>query len=82
MEIDEAKLNEFLGKMIGDLGAAANRALAVVGDKLGFYKALAETRSGHFRWLHTLPPCYRDTVQSDLGSSALGNTGVGCLKTL
>lgn len=42
MEIDEAKLNEFLGKMIGDLGAAANSALAVVGDKLGLYKALAE----------------------------------------
>ena len=42
MEIDEVKLNEFLGKMIGDLGAAANSALAVVGDKLGLYKALAE----------------------------------------
>ena len=42
MAVDEAKLNEFLGKMVGDLGAAANSALAVVGDKLGLYKELAE----------------------------------------
>lgn len=41
MAIDEAKLNEFLGQMVGDLGAAANGALVVIGDKLGLYKALA-----------------------------------------
>lgn len=43
MALDEAKLHEFLGKMVGDLGAAANSALVLIGDKLGLYKAIAET---------------------------------------
>ena len=42
MSVDETKLNEFLGKMVGDLGAAANGALVVIGDKLGLYKALVK----------------------------------------
>jgi SAM-dependent methyltransferase len=42
MPIDEAKLNALMGKMIGDLGAAAGAALVVVGDKLGLYRAIAE----------------------------------------
>ena len=39
--VDEAKLNDFLGQMVGDLGAAANAPLMLIGDKLGLYKALA-----------------------------------------
>jgi SAM-dependent methyltransferase len=41
MAIDEAKLNAFMGKMLGDMGAAAGGALIIIGDKLGLYKALA-----------------------------------------
>src|SRR5437762_8074799 len=41
MAIDEAKLNEFMGRAVGDIGAALSAALVVVGDKLGLYKALA-----------------------------------------
>ena len=41
MELNEEKLNEFLGKMVTEMGAAANGALIVMGDKLGLYKALA-----------------------------------------
>ena len=40
--INEAKLHEFVGKMVGDLGAIVNGALVITGDKLGLYKALAE----------------------------------------
>ena len=40
--MDEAKLNEFLGKMVGDMGAAVSAALVITGDKLGLYKALAK----------------------------------------
>ncbi len=40
--IDDAKLNEFIGRMLGDLGAAMSAALVVIGDKLGLYKALNE----------------------------------------
>jgi 2-polyprenyl-3-methyl-5-hydroxy-6-metoxy-1,4-benzoquinol methylase len=42
MSIDEAKLNEFIGKVVGDVGAAMSAALVVIGDKLGFYKSIAE----------------------------------------
>jgi 2-polyprenyl-3-methyl-5-hydroxy-6-metoxy-1,4-benzoquinol methylase len=36
------KLDEFLGKMLGDLGAAITGSLVLIGDKLGLYKGLAE----------------------------------------
>jgi 2-polyprenyl-3-methyl-5-hydroxy-6-metoxy-1,4-benzoquinol methylase len=39
--IDSAKLDAFLGRVVGDLGAAMSAALVVVGDKLGLYKGLA-----------------------------------------
>jgi SAM-dependent methyltransferase len=42
MAIDEAKLNDFMGKFVGDLGAVMHAATIVVGDQLGLYKALAE----------------------------------------
>ncbi|HEY8682296.1 MAG TPA: hypothetical protein VIM06_03935, partial [Rhodanobacter sp.] len=41
MSIDEAKLNAFLGKAVGDLGAVFSAALVTIGDELGLYKALA-----------------------------------------
>ena len=41
MAIDMTKLEPLLGMMVNELGAAANAALAIVGDKLGLYKALA-----------------------------------------
>ncbi len=42
MAIDEAKLNEFMGRFVGDLGAVAHAATVVIGDQLGLYKRLAE----------------------------------------
>jgi SAM-dependent methyltransferase len=42
MAINEAKLNEFMGRFVGDLGAVAHAATVVVGDQLGLYKKLAE----------------------------------------
>jgi 2-polyprenyl-3-methyl-5-hydroxy-6-metoxy-1,4-benzoquinol methylase len=41
MDVDSDKLNAFMGKMVGDFGAALNASLLLVGDKLGLYKALA-----------------------------------------
>lgn len=41
MELNETKLHEFLGKMVVEMGAAANGALIIMGDKLGLYKSLA-----------------------------------------
>jgi SAM-dependent methyltransferase len=42
MAIDEQKLNAFMGRFVGDLGAVMHAATVVVGDQLGLYKALAE----------------------------------------
>jgi hypothetical protein len=41
MEVNESQMQEFLGKMVGDLGAAVSASLVLSGDKLGLYKALA-----------------------------------------
>ena len=41
-EIDEEKMNAFLGKVVGDFGAALSSSLVYIGQKLGLYKALAE----------------------------------------
>jgi SAM-dependent methyltransferase len=40
--MNQAKLDELMGKLLNDMGAAATGALVVIGDKLGLYKALAE----------------------------------------
>jgi 2-polyprenyl-3-methyl-5-hydroxy-6-metoxy-1,4-benzoquinol methylase len=40
--LDETKLNAFVGRMLGDMGATLNAALVLIGDKLGLYKALAQ----------------------------------------
>ncbi|MGA7440378.1 MAG: class I SAM-dependent methyltransferase [Luteibacter sp.] len=42
MPINEDKLNAFLGKAVGDLGAAFSAVLVLLGDELGLYKALAK----------------------------------------
>jgi SAM-dependent methyltransferase len=42
MAVDQAKLEQFVGKAVGDFGAALSAALIVIGDKLGLFKALAE----------------------------------------
>jgi hypothetical protein len=42
MGLDVGKLEPLLGKMVNELGAAANAALVITGDKLGLYRALAE----------------------------------------
>ncbi len=38
--LDEAKLQQFIGQMLSDLGGAASVALVHIGDALGLYKAL------------------------------------------
>ena len=40
--MDEAKLNEFMGKLVGDMGGAAMMASVLVGEELGLYRALAD----------------------------------------
>ena len=39
--MNETKLHEFVMKAVGEMGAAMNAALILVGDKLGLYKGMA-----------------------------------------
>jgi 2-polyprenyl-3-methyl-5-hydroxy-6-metoxy-1,4-benzoquinol methylase len=39
--MNEDKLNELLGKFVGDLGATMHAGLIVIGERLGLYKAMA-----------------------------------------
>jgi SAM-dependent methyltransferase len=41
MPIDEKNLQNLIGKMLGDVGAAMGAALVLLGDKFGLYKTLA-----------------------------------------
>jgi SAM-dependent methyltransferase len=41
MQIDNDKLNEFVGRFVVDLGAAAHAGMVVIGERLGLYKSLA-----------------------------------------
>ena len=40
--VDGDKLNQFIGKMLCDLGGAFSVPMVRMGDKLGLYKALDE----------------------------------------
>ena len=41
MSVDMDKLNSFIGRFVGDLGAAVHTGMVVIGEKLGLYKSLA-----------------------------------------
>ena len=43
VSVNESKLNEFMGKAVMDMGAAIHATLIVLGDKLGLYKAMADS---------------------------------------
>jgi 2-polyprenyl-3-methyl-5-hydroxy-6-metoxy-1,4-benzoquinol methylase len=40
--VDEAKVEEFLGRVIGDVGATLSAGLVLIGDRLGLYRAMAD----------------------------------------
>jgi SAM-dependent methyltransferase len=42
--IDQTRLETFLGTVVSEVGAAMNTALVVIGDRLGFYRAMADAQ--------------------------------------
>jgi SAM-dependent methyltransferase len=42
MALDQDQLQAFLGKAVGDIGAAMSANLVLIGDRLGLYKAMAK----------------------------------------
>ena len=41
LKVNPGKLEQFMGQVVGELGAAMNAALVLIGEKLGLYKAMA-----------------------------------------
>jgi Rv2258c-like winged HTH domain len=44
-DLDMQKLDAFMGKLVGDLGASLSGVLILLGDRLGLYKAMADGES-------------------------------------
>jgi 2-polyprenyl-3-methyl-5-hydroxy-6-metoxy-1,4-benzoquinol methylase len=42
MQFDEQKVQDFMGRMVGEFGAVASAPLIALGDRLGLYKAMSE----------------------------------------
>jgi len=45
MAVSPGKLNTFMGKAVGDIGAAMSANTVLLGDKLGLYKTMAKAGS-------------------------------------
>jgi len=41
---DETRLNQFMGQAVNDMGAAIHAVLILLGDRLGLYKAMADSK--------------------------------------
>ncbi len=44
MVVDETKLNEFVGRFAGDLGAVLHATTVLIGDRLGLYRAMDDSK--------------------------------------
>ncbi|MCF4994787.1 methyltransferase domain-containing protein [Pseudomonas syringae] len=42
--MDESRLNQFMGKLVNDMGGAAMLANVIVGEELGLYRAMADSQ--------------------------------------
>src|ERR1700686_5253180 len=70
--LDTEKLNAFAGKAIGDIAAAASAALVIIGDRLGLYRALAESGPLTSAALATKTDTDERYVREWLGNQAAG----------
>ncbi len=43
-QVDMDKLNAFMGRAVGDMGAAMHSVLVLMGDRLGLYKAMVDSK--------------------------------------
>src|SRR3954462_2830965 len=75
-ELDEAKLMEFVFRAIDEVGASLNCALVVMGDRLGYYRALAEqgplTPPSLAPLTHTPEPYAREWLAAQADGGYLG----------
>jgi SAM-dependent methyltransferase len=70
--IDEAKLNAFMGRFVGDLGATMSAALVVIGDRLGLYRAMGDGEPVSAEALASRTDCDPRYVREWLSNQAAG----------
>ena len=68
--MNEAKLHEFMGKLVGDMGGAAMLASVILGEELGFYRAMAEGKPMTSDELATKTKCNPRLVREWLSAQA------------
>ena len=74
--MNEAKLHEFMGKVVTDMGGAWMMAMVLVGDELGLYKAMADGTPVTAEALATRSGCHPRLVREWLDA----NTASGYLE--
>ncbi|MCU1346173.1 MAG: Methyltransferase type 12 [Acidimicrobiia bacterium] len=72
MTINQSKLDEFLGRFVGDLGATMSAPLVVIGDRLGLYKVLADDGPQTPAQLAQTAGCSERYVREWLSNQAAG----------
>ena len=68
--MNEAKLNEFMGKVVTDMGGAWMMAMVLIGDELGLYKAMADGKPLTAETLATRCGCHPRLVREWLDANA------------
>ena len=68
--MNEAKLHEFMGKLVTDMGGAAMMAMVIVGEELGLYRAMADGKPVTADALATRSGCHPRLVREWLDANA------------
>ena len=68
--MDEARLHDFMGKLVGDMGAAATLANVILGDELGLYRAMADSQPTTPEALAEKTGCHPRLVREWLSAQA------------
>ena len=72
MAIDQTKLEQFMGKVVTDVGAAMSGVLVVVGERLGLFRALAASGPSTAAELAKRTECTERYVREWLDAMASG----------
>src|SRR5260370_40093435 len=68
--MNEAKLHEFMGKVVTDMGGAWMMAMVLIGDELGLYKAMGAGKATTAEALAERCGCHPRLVREWLRSQA------------
>ena len=68
--MDEAKLHEFMGKLVTDMGGAAMIANVILGEELGLYRAMADSRPVTPEELAVKTGCHARLIREWLSAQA------------